>query len=315
MAIRVGTASWTDKTLIDCKRFYPALANNAEKRLKYYASRFPLVEVDSSYYAMPSVSNADLWAQRTPANFQMNFKAFRLMTGHQTPPDMLPPDLLASMPPDTRAKRMVYLSDFPKDLKDEVFKRYLAALTPLRDAGKLGLIHFQFAPWFLRSSRDKAHIAYCVEKMAGCEVSVEFRNNTWLAPEHVDETLAMLRDLGVTHTTVDEPQGFKNSVPAVWAMTNPRRALVRLHGRNYETWDIKGATAASDRFNYDYPQLELKGLAEGIRRLNGEAGDVDVIFNNNHEDQGQRNAQTLMDILGALAVQPSLDFGGEELPF
>lgn len=185
----------------------------------------------------------------------------------------------------------------------------------MRDAGKLGMIHFQFAPWLVRSRRDKSHIAYCVEKMAGCEVSVEFRNKTWFEAEHVEETLAMLRDLGVTHTVVDEPQGFNNSVPHVWAATDPRKALVRMHGRNYQTWDIKGATAASERFNYDYSQLELEGLAVDIRRLAEQVGDLDVIFNNNYEDQGQRNAQTLMDILGALAVQPSLDFAGDELPF
>jgi uncharacterized protein YecE (DUF72 family) len=123
MAIRVGTASWTDKTLIDCKKFYPAMANNAEKRLRYYARCFPLVEVDSSYYAMPSATNAELWAQRTPKDFKMNIKAFRLMTGHQTPVGMLPEDLQEQLPPDVRAKAMIYLRDLPRPMVDEVFER------------------------------------------------------------------------------------------------------------------------------------------------------------------------------------------------
>jgi len=315
MAIRVGTASWTDKTLIDCKKFYPPMAKTPEQRLRYYATRFPLVEVDSSYYAMPKASNSDLWAQRTPKDFTMNVKAFRLMTGHQTSPTMLPGDLVAELSDELKAKPVVYARELPRPILDAVFERFLLALQPLRDAGKLGMIHFQFAPWLLRSRRDNSHIAYCVEKMADCEVSVEFRNNTWFAAEHVEETLAMLRDLGVTHTVVDEPQGFTNSVPHVWAATNPRKALVRMHGRNYDTWEIKGAAAASERFNYDYSQLELEGLAVDIRRLAEQVGDMDVIFNNNNEDQGQRNAQTLMDILGALAAQPSLDFVDDELPF
>ena len=54
MSVLVGTASWTDKTLIACGRFYPKEATSAEARLRYYASRFPIVEVDSSYYAMPA---------------------------------------------------------------------------------------------------------------------------------------------------------------------------------------------------------------------------------------------------------------------
>jgi len=308
MAIRVGTASWTDTALIDCKKFYPAMANDAEELLRYYASRF------SSYYAMPSTNNAELWVQRTPNDFKMNVKAFRLMTGHQTPVGMLPEDPQEQLPPDVRGKAMIYLRDLPRPMVDEAFERFMAGVLPLREAGKLGMVHFQFASWFLRSSRDKTHIAYCVKKLSGHEISVKFRNHTGFAPEHVDETLAMLRDLDVTHTVVDEPQGFTNSIPSVWAATNSRKALVRMHGRNYETWNIKSATAASARFNYDYNQLELEGVAEGIPRLGGEAGNVDVIFNNNHEDQGQRNAQTLMDILGAMAVQPSLGLD-DELPF
>lgn len=122
------------------------------------------------------------------------------------------------------------------------------------------------------------------------------------------ETLALLRDLGVVNTIVDEPQGFSNSVPAVWELTNNKVALLRLHGRNHETWNIKDATAASDRFNYDYTQLELEGLTEGIRRMGGAAGEVHVIFNNNYEDQGQRNARTMMEILGDDAVPPSHAF-------
>lgn len=315
MAIRVGTASWTDKTLIDCRKFYPPLCRTPEQRLRYYASRFPLVEVDSSYYAMPKASNADLWAQRTPKDFNMNVKAFRLMTGHQTSPTVMPADLLTELPEKLKGKPMLYARELPRPILDAVFERFLLSLRPLRDTGKLGMVHFQFAPWLSRSRRDKDHIAYCVEKMVGCQISVEFRNNTWFAADHAEETLAMLRDLDVAHTVVDEPQGFDNSVPAVWEATNPRKALVRMHGRNYDTWDIKGASAASDRFNYDYSQLELEGLAVDILRLSGRVADLDVIFNNNNEDQGQRNAQTLMDILGATAVQPSLDFTGDELPF
>lgn len=85
---------------------------------------------------------------------------------------------------------------------------------------------------------------------------------------------------------------------AHWVVTNPSLAVVRLHGRNAETWNIKGATAASERFNYDYSDQELTELAGSITELAEKVAEVHVVFNNNNEDQGQRNATTLMGILG-----------------
>ena len=128
---------------------------------------------------------------------------------------------------------------------------------------------------------------------------MEFRHQSWFADGHVDETLAFERDLGVVHTVADEPQGFDNSIPAVWENTHPVYNLVRLHGRNAGTWNVKGATVASDRFNYDYPDDELAGLATQIRQLSLKGTFTHVVFNNNMEDQGQRNARSLMAILGA----------------
>lgn len=93
MTILVGTASWTDKSLIDSGKFYPGAATSAEERLRYYASQFPLVEVDSSYYAIPAPQTAQLWAERTPSNFTFNVKAFRALTGHQFDARVLPKDM------------------------------------------------------------------------------------------------------------------------------------------------------------------------------------------------------------------------------
>ena len=101
--IRVGTASWTDPSLIQCKRFYPPGCSSAEGRLRYYAGKFPLVEVDSSYYALPSARNAHAWVERTPADFAFNLKAFRLFTGHQTPAKALPKDVQQALAKCSRA--------------------------------------------------------------------------------------------------------------------------------------------------------------------------------------------------------------------
>jgi len=295
MTIRVGTASWTDKTLIACGRFYPPEAKSAEARLRFYASRFPLVEVDSSYYAMPAPNTAQLWAERTPNDFVMNVKAFRIFTGHQTSPTVLEKDLREALGPTPKAN--VYYRELPIEIRDELWRRFIAALAPLRAAGKLGLVHFQFPPWLLRNAAGHAHVRHCVERMAGHTLSVEFRHQSWFSAEHASGTLDFERELGVVHTVVDGPQGFTNSVPAIWEVTHPGFALLRLHGRNVESWNIKGATAASDRFNYDYSDTELGEMAQRIARLAERASATHVVFNNNMEDQGQRNAASLMRLL------------------
>ncbi len=302
MTVLVGTASWTDKTLIACGRFYPPGAKTAEGRLRFYASQFPIVELDSSYYAMPAPATAQLWAERTPEGFVMNVKAFRLFTGHQTEPHVLHKDLQlamgGSLPP-----RFFY-RDLPSELIDELWKRFRECLLPLQAAGRLGLVHFQFPPWVVAGAAGRAQVEHCVQRMSGFDLGVEFRHGTWFegAAQQL-ETLRFLRELGVAHTVVDGPQGFSNSVPALWEVTHPRYALLRLHGRNRATWNVKGQTSASDRFNYDYPDAELAEMVPKIERLALVAMQTHVIFNNNMEDQGQRNARTLSGLLVAAGMR------------
>jgi uncharacterized protein YecE (DUF72 family) len=292
--IRVGSASWTDKTLIACGRFYPKEAKSAEARLRYYASQFPIVEIDSSYYGLPTPQNAYLWAERTPEDFVFNVKAFRLFTGHQTSPLVLPRDIQQALGPD--AKRSLYYRDVPAEILDELWRRFGEALEPLRQAGKLGAVHFQFAPWLLRNRDGHAQVRECVQRMEGHVVSVEFRNSTWFDGANAQKTIAFERELGVVHTVVDGPQGFANCVPCVWEATHQQFALVRLHGRNQATWNVKSA-ASSSRFDYWYSSEELAALKPQILGLARKAQSVHVIFNTNNEDQGQVNARLMRQLL------------------
>jgi uncharacterized protein YecE (DUF72 family) len=296
MPVLVGTASWASKTLADSGRFYPPGVSSAEARLRYYASRFPLVEVDSSYYAIPSAATAQLWAERTPNDFVMNVKAFRLFTGHPASPTVLHKDIRAALPASSKAN--LYGRDLPDEIVDELWRRFIEALAPLRASGRLGLVHFQFAPWLLRDAAGHTQVRQCVERMAGHTVSVEFRQRSWFDGDRASaSTLAFERELGVVHTVVDGPQGFVNSVPALWEVTHPAYALLRLHGRNAETWNLKGARDSSERFNYDYAETELSELAPRVKRLATQALATHVVFNNNMEDQGQRNAASLTQLL------------------
>jgi uncharacterized protein YecE (DUF72 family) len=295
MKVLVGTASWSDKSLVASKKFYPREVHTPEARLRFYASRFPLVEVDTTYYAIPAPDVAQAWVDRTPTNFTLNVKSFRLFTGHATTARVLPAELRQRLPPMNKAS--FYYKDLDANLRAELWARFKASLEPLRAAGKLGLVHFQFAPWIVRNRDGHAHVRHCVEAMKDYTVSVEFRNKTWFDEAHIGATLAFERQLNVVHTVIDGPQGFASSVPPVWESTHLSYSLVRLHGRNADTWNLKTAKSAAERFNYDYAQTELIDIAERVERLSPETLTTHVIMNNNWEDQGQRNAAMLMRIL------------------
>ncbi len=143
----LGTCSWTDKTLIDAGTFYPEKGMSAEERLGFYAERFPIVEVDATYYAPPSERVAGLWVDRTPDDFAFDIKAFRLLTHHPTPPSALWKDFREALPEELAAKNNVYLRDLPREVQADAFSRFGEALLPLHSAGKLGSVLMQLPPY------------------------------------------------------------------------------------------------------------------------------------------------------------------------
>lgn len=299
--VAVGMASWTDPSLIKTRAFYPKGCSSSEARLRCYASQFPMVEVDSSFFAMPNAAHAALWAERTPQDFRFNIKAFRLLTGHQTPPNVFPPDLQRELPPLTGRKRNWYYADVPAEIVDELWRRYKEAIEPLRAAGKLRAVHFQFAPWVTGAPEWRAHVEECVARMSDFRLAVEFRNKSWFGDGKAEATLAWEQALGVTHVIVDEPQGIGNYAHGVWAVTTPDLALVRLHGNNEDTWKINGP-AASDRFNYEYSDEELEEIARRTAAVAEMALEVQVVVNVNFEDQGIRAGRRLASILNGVQI-------------
>jgi len=288
--IRVGTAGWTDKTLID-SGWYPDDASNPEKRLKYYASQFPLVEVDSAYYALPAERTAEAWAARTPVEFTFNVKAFSLFTQHPTPVRALPKDLREAA--EKAGKERVYLKDVDPEVTSQAWDRFRAALEPLRSAGKLGAILFQFPPWFPIGRANKQYILDCAQRAAPDRVCVEFRNRTWMTEDNQKETLEFLSAHDLPYVCVDEPQGYPNSIPPVLAATSDL-AVVRLHGHS-DHWDAK---TVQERFNYRYSDKELEKWAGNVRKLAADADETHVVFNNCYRDYAHVNAQRLEGLLG-----------------
>jgi uncharacterized protein YecE (DUF72 family) len=284
--IRVGTASWTDRTLLE-SGWYPPGATNAEQRLAYYATQFPLVEVDATYYAPPAEQTAALWAQRSPDGFVFNVKAFSLLTGHPTKPSALYKDLR----PETE-KKTIYPADLDPGVYDEVWARFLSALQPLVDAGKLGVLLFQFPPWFTIKRANKQYLLEVSARSSPLRIAVEFRHASWFEAGNRDETLEFLRRNHLPYVSVDMPQGHRSSIPPVLEATADL-AVVRFHGHS-QKWT---STNIYEKFGYLYSERELKDWAPKLRQLAETTGETHVLMNNCYSDYAQRNAAQLLDLL------------------
>jgi uncharacterized protein YecE (DUF72 family) len=284
--ILVGTASWTDKSLLK-SGWYPKGADSADERLRYYSSQFPLVEVDSTYYFPPSEKNSELWVERTPEGFTFNVKAFSLLTQHPTKTEAIYKDI------DVPDKRNVYAKDLKPDVVDEVWDRFLSALQPLHDARKLGALLFQFPPWFIIGRKNRDYILECAKRSAPIPILVEFRHKSWLSERNRDATLEFLEGHGLAYVCVDMPQGFKSSVPPVVAATADL-AAIRFHGHNDAEWE---SGSVQRRFKYLYSDEELRRWAPKVHDLAAEAKSTHVLMNNCYRDYAQRNAKELAQLL------------------
>jgi uncharacterized protein YecE (DUF72 family) len=296
--VRLGTAGWTDPTLIKSGRFYPKGTSSAEARLRFYASQFPLVEVDATYYYLPREGQAGLWVERTPPDFTFNVKAFSLLTGHPTQRKAIPEDLLELVDAEQRDKPRLYASHLPAEAVDEVWRRFHEALLPLDSAGKLGAVLLQYPEWFTPRHSSREELRRIRERLPGYQVCVELRNRTWMTDRDRDRTLGLLAELDLPLVCVDMPQGFRSSMPPLAEVTSPDLAVVRFHGRDPEAWAHQGPTAGP-RFRYLYREAELREWVPRIGHLAASARQVHVVMNNCWEDHAVVNARQLADLLDA----------------
>jgi uncharacterized protein YecE (DUF72 family) len=298
--IRVGTCSWADEAL--SKYFYPP-GLPAGERLAYYAEHFDTVELDSTYYRLPVESMAARWVEQTPDEFVMHVKAFGVMTRHPVKKDQLPTDLRDEAPVDARGR----VDRPPREFRAEVFRRFGEALEPLRAAGKLGGILFQFPPYVVYKDLSLDYLAWAREQLGGDEMLVEFRHRSWYEEDVRAEVLSFLEEHRMSLVVVDAPRvDAKNVPPTLLALTSPT-LYVRFHGRNAETWNVRGRSAA-ERFDYLYSEGELRELVEPLQELAGRAQNAYAVFNNNNRSPGAgggwvaqaaTNAKQLQQLLGA----------------
>lgn len=300
--IRVGTASWTDPTMIAGNVFYPLGARSAEERLQYYASQFPLVEVDATYYALPARRTAELWRDRTPPDFIFDFKAHALMTGQPTEVHRLPKAIRESLPAEQAAKKRIYARDLPAELRSEVWTMFIDGLEPLREVGQLGSILLQYPRWFFPLSQNRDEILEARELLAGRRFAVELRNASWFNDKNLDRTLSFLEENRLPFVIVDEPQGFKSSVPPIVAVTSTDLAVVRFHGRRSAAWEARNLSPA-ERFRYLYSRAELAEWAPRLREAAQQTREVHVLMNNCYANYGSTNARELALALAELSVE------------
>jgi uncharacterized protein YecE (DUF72 family) len=277
--VRIGTCSWADKGLLEA--WYPRGVSTAEKRLRYYAERFDVVEVDSPYYALPDPAVTERWARRTPDAFTFHVKASAAMTWHEGEPT------------------------------DEAFRLFRAALEPLELSGKMQGVLLQYHPRFTKSTEAKAELARAPERLAPLVPLIEFRHRSWMDEAERADTLAFLEANGLAYVSLDSPRTRASNVSPRVAAATHRVAYVRFHGRNAATWNIRGAESAAERFDWLYSGDELAEWVAPLARLADEAEEVYALFNNNRDDFAPRSAQVLRGLLDEASVPAA---GGIEPP-
>ena len=298
--VRVGICAWADPALIEAGTFYPRKSMTTESRLRYYASVFDGVEVNSSYYAIPNIRNTLRWVERTPPGFVFRVKAYSLLTGHHPRAETVPADLAALLPRSPRRTRRgeIDASSFPPEALDHAFRLVRTALRPIAEAGKLGYVLFQFAPWVHFEPGRLDYLASLPERLPGWTIAIEFRHRSWL-PDHADETLRALSGARLAHVIVDAPAAG-HTVPRVTTVTAPT-AVFRLHGRNAHGWlrQLRGEEpTVREKYDYLYSEAELREFLPEIEGVSEEAEEVFISFNNNNRDYPIQNALMLKRLLG-----------------
>lgn len=293
--VRFGTASWTDPTMTVPGVFYPPDLKTAEDRLRFYASQFPMVEVDATYYVLPNKRTAETWVERTPKDFVFDIKAHALMTGQPTEVSRLPKAIKEELPGELTEKKRIYRKDMPGELLDAVYGQFREALEPLIEDGKLGAVFVQFPKWVFPSNEARDLILETRQRL-DLPIAVEFRHGSWFNEKNAERTIKFLQENKIPYVAVDEPQGFKSSVPPVVIVTNEDLAVIRFHGRNKENWEKKDI-APSERFRYLYDEDELADWTPKIAAVAKATKQTHVVYNNCFSNYGTTNAREAARLL------------------
>ncbi|AXI07782.1 DUF72 domain-containing protein [Oceanobacillus zhaokaii] len=267
--IYIGLTGWGDHYSI-----YPPQIKPKDK-LSEYGSHFPIVEIDSSFYAVQSVHTVAKWVRETPETFRFVVKAYQGMTGHKR-------------------------EELPFESKKEMFQAFKESLKPFEEANKLAMVLFQFPPWFECRTENVNYLRYCKKMMGDIPIALEFRNQSWFNEQFYSSTLSFMKQEGWVHSIADEPQAGVGSIPIVPVATNEKRTLIRLHGRNFHGW-TRPKNAETNwrevRYLYKYNEAELLEWKTRIKELAKQSKDILIVFNNNSGGDAAGNAKELQKLL------------------
>lgn len=287
--IRVGTSSWADPGFV--AEWYPR-GMPARERLGWYARRFELVELNSSFYAIPDPATVRRWAREVPPGFTFDVKVHRALSRHAAPLDSLPPDLREGAEATPRGRAVL-----TPELEAALAERLVHAVSPLEEEGRLGAFLVQLTPGFAPGRHELEELDGLLGALAPREVAVELRHRGWMAEKRVEGTLAWFSEREVAFVCVDAPPGDHVPImPPVDAVTRDGLAYMRLHGRNADGY-LRGRTVA-ERFGWRYSDEELGEVAARAHALAEHAGEVHVAFNNNRGDDAPTAAGRLRALLG-----------------
>jgi uncharacterized protein YecE (DUF72 family) len=292
--IRIGTSSWTDPEFV--RDWYPPKLP-AAARLAWYAEHFDYVEVNSTFYAIPARKVVQRWDFETPDDFLFDIKLHGLLSRHAVKMTSLPPDI-RRFARSSSGGNLILTPELERFVTERIFHE----IEPLREAGKLGVFLLQLSPAFSPRKHKLDELDHLASLFHERRLAIELRNRNWLTEACRDATLQFFRSRQLALVLVDAPQSEHFTVMQTEnQITTPKLAYLRLHGRNERAY-ISGRSVA-ERFNYDYSDQEIEGVAGRVRELAEETDDVHVAFNNNHSLYAPKAALRLKAVLGLASAR------------
>ena len=229
--------------------------------LAFLAGQFAFVEVNTSFYRVPSVKLTQGWADKTS-----HFPGFRFwLKLHQS-------------------------FTHERQLDKPMLDGFRDCLQPLAAVGKLSGLLAQFPYSFKYEPANLGYLSDLAGHFRAWPLAVEFRHQSWLE----DEVLAFFKDNGLIWTNIDQPQ-ISQSLPLTALVTARDTAYLRLHGRNYQDWFSGQGRDA--RYDYSYSVVELGRLGDVAARLKEQAKKVFVSGNNHYKGAAVKNLLQLQEIL------------------
>jgi uncharacterized protein YecE (DUF72 family) len=280
--IRIGTSGWNYPTGKGTWNgiFYPAGAPKRTAKgkggfddLAFYAEHFDTVEVNSSFYGVPTAQTTKGWASRTPADFEFSLKLYQKFTH----PEMF----LKATGRD------------PADLDRKDVDAFRAAIDPLAEAGKLGALLAQFPASFKNEPDSRGYLEWLLEAFRGYQVAVELRHRSF--SDDPAETLQLLGAHGAALVQIDEPK-FRFSIRQNRLANVKTFYYMRLHGRNAEQWWRH--EKSEDRYNYLYSASELEPIVGEVEEASRDVKKTYLYANNHFSAKSVANAATIKHKLG-----------------